>query len=83
MHSPRTRRHSAQHDDHCVLTFDGINWRIAKMCGLDRIVLISLDGQNMTLFDLSAADLPVYCAMAAAWLEPDMAIDNAEVSHVG
>ena len=76
---PRIRRHSAQHDDHCLLTAGGQNWRIVRMLGLGHIELRSLDGVIGAVLSLSHADLDTYCAWAAIWLAPDLSIDNAEI----
>lgn len=75
----RLRRHSPNHDDHCLVTFEGRTWRIVRMRGLGRISLASLDGRVQTGLDLSRADLGAYCATAADWLRPDLGIDNAEM----
>ncbi|MGY2048857.1 hypothetical protein [Methylobacterium sp. JK268] len=79
--SPRQRRHTAQHDDHCLVTFGGINWRIVGMRGLAAIDLVSLDGTVRSSLSLADTDLTACCDMTVARLAPDMAIDNAKVRH--
>lgn len=76
----RLRRHTADHDDHCTLTFHGVNWRIRQMHGLGRIAIEALaPDAGWALLDLSQADLDAYTDRAADWLRPDMKIANAEV----
>ncbi|GJE77760.1 hypothetical protein [Methylorubrum suomiense] len=75
----RMRRHSADHDDHCLITAYGMNWRIT---GVSRTGVLSLGQlerpENRIRLDTSAVDFGSYCAEAAAWLAPDLAISNAE-----
>ncbi len=74
----RMRRHSADHDDHCLVTAGGRNWRITAVSRLGVLSLSQLDQpENRTLLDTSAIDFDAYCAEAAAWLAPDLAISNA------
>lgn len=72
-------RHSPDHDDQCVLTAGGANWRITRMEGLHAIFLDRLDGPGTAVLDLSRADLDAYTARAADWLRPALEIANAEV----
>lgn len=64
---------SGQHDHHCILTFDRINWRVIGCShGGRKILVYALDvwppGANvMAMLDLSNADMDAYCAAALAW----------------
>ncbi|MBK3406254.1 hypothetical protein H0176_23715 [Methylorubrum populi] len=76
--SLRRRRYSADHDDHCLITAHGLNWRITGMIRGSVLALSELDRpENGALLDISAVNFETYCAEAAAWLAPDLLISNA------
>ncbi|MRI57378.1 hypothetical protein D8770_26095 [Methylobacterium sp. DB1607] len=74
----RQRRYSVDHDDHCLITAHGLNWRITGVIRGTVLALSELDRPgNGALLDISEVNFETYCAEAAAWLAPDLLISTA------
>lgn len=61
-----------QHDHHCLLTFNGFDWRIVgcRRHGLKVAVMTRCAMTQSAIFteiDLTRADMDAYCAAALAW----------------
>lgn len=77
---------NAQHDHHCILTFDRINWRVIGCTHRGRKITVRAltvwppDAVVISVLDLSNADMDAYCAAALAWDMRDEAVarDRAE-----
>jgi hypothetical protein len=56
----------AQHDDHTILTFEGVNYWIRKR-GRDRLLLVN--DEQWVIVDISAARWDEYCVAAVQMIE--------------
>lgn len=57
---------NGQHDHHCYLTCNGVDWRIHRLSHGGRKVHLQV-GRTMATLDLSNADMDAYCEAALAW----------------
>lgn len=64
---------TGQHDHHCILTCNGVDWRIIGCSRGGRQVHVRAlqvwppGVAVFTMLDLSGADMDAYCAAALAW----------------